>query len=106
MILIKDILTMPSMKESHLLAGLEGIYKEAGNISVMETPDFESWVQPKTILLTSLYATQDFSYNAQLDLMRRLARTDISAFIIKTEAYVKKSPPKVLLRAGNNVGFL
>lgn len=103
MIKIKDILTVPSLKTSRLMAGAEGIGKEVSNISVMETPDFEKWVQPKVILLTSLYATQDFSYDDQLYFMKRLAYWDISAVIIKTETYVKKVPQGII-KGGDTYG--
>lgn len=92
MVQVRDILVIPSMNNSHLLSGEKNVDKTVSNISVMENPDFEDWAKPGTILLTSLYATQDFSYNQQFDFVKRLDRVGISALIIKTEKYVKKVP--------------
>ncbi|WP_188455697.1 PucR family transcriptional regulator [Virgibacillus oceani] len=95
-VLVKDILTLSAMKESRLLSGFRGVEKEVEKISVMESPEFERWAQPKSVLLTSLYATQNFTYDEQMDFLKRLDEEGISALIVKTEAYVKKVPKGII----------
>ena len=84
------------MHNSRLLTGKKGVHHSVYDISIMETPDFEEWAKPGTVMLTSLYATQDFSYEQQFDFIKRLHHMEIAACIIKTEKYVKKVPKGII----------
>lgn len=93
---IQEILKIPSLKNSKLLAGESGVTKEINSVNVLEALDVENWAKHGEVILTSYFALKDLK-NSELDsFFKKLNEIDISALIIKIDRLVTEIPKKII----------
>ncbi|WP_315118202.1 PucR family transcriptional regulator [uncultured Clostridium sp.] len=94
---IEEMLKIPSLKSSILLAGKNGIDNPINSVNVLEALDIENWGRFGEVILTSFFALQNLK-DDELDLFfNKLKNIGISALIIKIDRLVTKIPEKIIL---------
>jgi purine catabolism regulator len=98
-----DILLIPDLKESVVLAGAGGLGRYINRVNVMEVPDVIDWVRPGEFLITS-----GFPFRGQPELITeiipQLNQKGVSALGIKTKRYIDEVPARALELA-DQLGF-
>lgn len=100
---VQELLTLPVLRGSELLAGAAGIGREVSGINVMEVPDIESFVVPGEVLLTTAYPLRDHP-EALADLVRTLDRRGLAALAVKPGRYLD-ALPREMLDTADELGF-
>lgn len=99
---VRDLMTLPSLAGSELVAGAGGLDQIVRWVNVMEVPDILPWVKPNELLLTTgfplRYASGGPSLdpNALADLVDGLAERGAAALGVKTGRYLDELPPGML----------
>ncbi len=91
----RELLTLPLLSESKLLAGDGGLLKTVRRINVMEVPDVIDWVQSGEFLMTTGYPFRD-QPGIFVDLIRDLAAKGVVALGIKTKRFLQEIPNEVI----------
>ncbi len=94
----RELLTLPLLSESKLLAGEGGLVKTVRRINVMEVPDVIDWVQFGEFLMTTGYPFRD-QPGIFVDLIRDLAAKGVVALGIKTKRFLQEIPDEVIALA-------
>lgn len=100
---VREVLTLPALRGSYVVAGHRGIERRVIGVNVMEVPDIESFVKAGELLLTTGYPLRDNPEELS-SLVRTLARLGLAALAIKTGRYIERLPPAVL-EAADELGF-
>lgn len=101
-LLVRDLLTLPSLAGSELVAGAGGLDQVVRWVNVMEVPDILPWVKPNELLLTTGFPLryagggQTFDPGALTDLVDGLAERGVTALAVKTGRYLDELPPSML----------
>jgi PucR family transcriptional regulator, purine catabolism regulatory protein len=99
---VRDLLTLPSLAGSEVVAGAGGLHQIVRWVNVMEVPDILPWVKPNELLLTTGFplrhagAGQSFDPGALVDLVGGLAERGVTALGVKTGRYLDELPPGML----------
>lgn len=99
-ITVRDIFSLQPLKmDMVLIAGEDGLGKKVRSVSVMEVPDFadKSLVQG-LFVLTTLYNFSD-NEDQMMDVVRKLAKNNVSGVAIKINRFIEKLPPRVIAEA-------
>lgn len=103
MLRVKEILEIPCMEESIVIAGERGLNNPVLCIDVLEVPDADQWVTPGTFLLTTAYA-----YKEDVSRLERLVRLQAeggaSGMGIKLGRFIQEVPQEVL-KTAEKMGF-
>ena len=112
---IQEMIKIPSLKSSILVAGESGINKEIKSINVLEALDVENWARHGEVILTSYFALKDLNDNEIEIFFSKLSHLQISALIIKIDRLLIKIPSKIielcnkysipLIKIGNNIKY-
>ena len=100
---VREILTLPVLRGSYVLAGESGLDRAVSGVNVMEVPDIESFVKPGEILLTTAYPLRDHPEDLG-ELVRTLSRVGLAAVAVKTGRYLDRLPEEMIAVA-NELGF-
>lgn len=92
---VREVLTLPVLRGSSLVAGAAGLDRQVSGVNVMEVPDIESFVEPGEVLLTTAYPLRDHP-EALGELVRTLARLGLAALAVKTGRYLDELPHPML----------
>lgn len=98
MLRVKEILEIPCMKESAILAGHRGLDNPVLCVDVLEVPDADQWVSPGTFLLTTAYAYKEDASRLE-QLVRLLSEGGASGLGIKLGRFIQELPDGVLKTA-------
>jgi PucR family transcriptional regulator, purine catabolism regulatory protein len=107
---VRDLLTLPSLAGSHVVAGERGLDQSVRWVNVMEVPDILPWVKPNELLLTTGFPLRYASGGpgiepaALADLVDGLARRGVTALGVKTGRYLDELPP-AMLEAADRTGL-
>jgi PucR family transcriptional regulator, purine catabolism regulatory protein len=99
---VRDLLTLPSLAGSELVAGAGGLDEIVRWVNVMEVPDILPWVKPNELLLTTGFPLrhagggQAFDPNTLVELVDGLAARGVTALGVKTGRYLDELPPGML----------
>jgi len=103
---VRDLLTLPSLAGSELVAGAGGLHQIVRWVNVMEVPDILPWVKPNELLLTTGFPLRHaggggaggtaFDPNALVELVDGLAARGVTALGVKTGRYLDELPPGML----------
>lgn len=93
---IQEMIKIPSLKSSILVAGESGINKEIKSINVLEALDVENWARHGEVILTSYFALKDLKDNEIEIFFSKLSHLQISALIIKIDRLLIKIPSKII----------
>lgn len=107
---LREILQIPCLTGTTILAGATGLDRIVSRINVMEVPDVADWVKPHELLITTGYplsSSTDSSKeqnSALLELVRDLDGRQTTALGIKIGRYLQEIPADVLALA-DRLGF-
>lgn len=59
LISVRELLSLPALHGSELIAGTEGLTSHVKSVNIMEVPDIESFVRAGDLLLTTAYPIKD-----------------------------------------------
>lgn len=91
---VKDILKIPKLRNSKVVAGHKGLDKNIRYVTVMEVPNIVKWLKGDDLLITSLYSIKD-DIEKQCNLIRELSKSSCSCVAIKVGEYVDKIPEEL-----------
>lgn len=111
---VADVLKLPSMQGTRLVAGASGLERPVEMTNVMEVPDILPWVKPHELLLTTAYPIREHPENLA-GLLETFDEHGISAIGIKSGRYMAEIPDSAiaaadslglpLIHLGEGVGF-
>lgn len=96
---IRDILTLPSLKEAVVLSGKHYLHKIVNGTTIMEAPDIADWLKGGELILTSLYPIRSFNEKEQTQFIKKLAEKGVSALVIKNHRFVNEIPQSIVNEA-------
>lgn len=102
---LREILRVPCLTGTTVLAGAAGLDARVSQINVMEVPDVIDWIKPHELLVTTGYPLSSSTgsvteqNSALLDLVRDLAGRRTTALGIKIGRYLQEIPADVLALA-------
>ncbi|PZS36018.1 MAG: PucR family transcriptional regulator [Pseudonocardiales bacterium] len=105
---VRDLMTLPSLAGSELVAGSGGLDEIVRWVNVMEVPDILPWVKPNELLLTTGFPLrhagggQDLDNHALVELVDGLAARGVTALGVKTGRYLDELPSSMLDAAERN----
>lgn len=92
---VREILTLPVLDGSTVLAGHEGLIRPVSGVNVMEVPDIESFVRSGELMLTTAYPLREHPEDLG-DLVRTLARRGLAALAVKSGRYLDELPSAMI----------
>lgn len=107
---LREILRIPCLSGTTILAGAAGLDRIVSRINVMEVPDVVDWVKPHELLVTTGYPLSSSARSSRqqhvalLDLVRDLDGRQVAALGIKIGRYLQEVPADVLALA-DRLGF-
>jgi len=103
---VRDLLTVPSLAGTSILAGASGLERIVRGLNIMEVPDILPWIKPGELLLTTAFPLTQGSQaepaagvEALADLLSDLNSRGLSAIGIKLGRYLDEIPRAALDRA-------
>jgi purine catabolism regulator len=94
-LICRDLLGMPHLAGSKVLAGHLGLDTAVIRVNVMEVPDVIDWVMPGEFLISTGYPFRD-DPSAFAELIPQLVEKGVAALGIKTKRFLDEIPPRVL----------
>ena len=96
-IYLGDLLSSNIFANYQVLSGKTFLNKEVEKIAILETPDFEKYVQSKSLILTTLYPIK-----SDLPLFKKLiqvlAQKEVAGLVVKLKRYVDIIPEDIVQR--------
>ncbi|MCC5949393.1 MAG: PucR family transcriptional regulator ligand-binding domain-containing protein [Nitriliruptoraceae bacterium] len=100
---LAQVLEVPSLRGSHVLAGAQGLQRPVARLNVMEVPDILPWVKPAELLLTTAYPLRDDPATLP-DLIAALDDAGLAGIAVKLGRYLD-ALPDAALRMADERGF-
>lgn len=94
-LICRDLLGIPHLAGSKVLAGHLGLDTAVIRVNVMEVPDVIDWVMPGEFLISTGYPFRD-NPSAFAELIPQLVEKGVAALGIKTKRFLDEIPPRVL----------
>ncbi len=105
---VRELLTLPSLAGSELLAGEGGLGQRVTGVNVMEVPDILPWVKPSELLLTTGFPLRhpgsDWVAGPQAlaGLVAGLAERGVAALGVKAGRYLDELPADMISEAARH----
>lgn len=80
---VKDLLDTNFMRNSQLLSGEIGVSNLIKNISIMENPNIQDWIEPQCAIMTNLLPIKDYSSEAQKQFIQQAHCKQVSCLLVK-----------------------
>ncbi len=99
---VRDLLSLPSLAGSEVVAGAAGLDEVVRWVNVMEVPDILPWVKPNELLLTTGFPLRHAGNGPTVDpaalaeLVEGLAERGVAALGVKAGRYLDELPPDML----------
>ena len=100
---VREILTLPPLARTEILAGASGLDREVRGVNVMEVPDIETYVAPGEVLLTTAYPVRDNPARL-VEMLPELAARGLAALAIKPLRYLDHIPEE-LIQVADDLAF-
>lgn len=97
---LKELLSIPMLKEADVLAGRTGLERVVTRVNVMEVPDVIDWVRPGELLVTTGYSLRE-NPGVFLELIPALVQKQVAALGLKVNRFLGRVPAGVLELADN-----
>jgi len=94
-ITVREVLTLPVLRGTFVVAGHHGLDRTVTGINVMEVPDIASFVKAHELLLTTAYPLREHPEDLG-GLVRTLERLGLAGLAVKTGRYLEKLPDEAL----------
>lgn len=98
MITLANLLQQQIFEQFELLSAKKLLNREIKHISILETPDFEKYLIPNSLILTTLYPIKSDVMMFE-NLLNVLIEKDVSGIVIKLKRYVDAIPESIIQRA-------
>lgn len=95
---VKDVLEIKEFKDARIIAGEKGLSNNVTNAMLMEVPDIFSYVDPDSLLITTLYPISA-DEDAKNKLIPKLVELGLSGICIKPARYIKEIPASMIEQA-------
>jgi purine catabolism regulator len=95
---VEDVLGLPAMSGSEILAGGAGLDREVSGVNIIEVPDVRRWLTGGEFLFTSAFPWRD-DLDALADVIVDLDRVGVAAIGFKLGPYLDAVPAQVLAAA-------
>lgn len=92
---VREALRIGGLRYSRLVAGGAGLDRIIGCVDILEVPDASAWLQENELLITTCYAVRN-DPEAQLDILRAMARSRSAALAVKFGRFIGQPPPAML----------
>lgn len=94
---LSDLLSSNIFSNYQVLSGKSFLNKEVEKISLLETPDFEKYIQSKTLILTTLYPIKsDLALFKKL--IQVLSQKEVAGLVVKLKRYIEVIPEAIVQR--------
>ncbi|WP_131103706.1 PucR family transcriptional regulator [Ornithinimicrobium sufpigmenti] len=103
-ITVSEVLRLPVMQGTAVLAGERGLERLVATVNVMEVPDLLPWVRPRELLLTTGYPLRTHEGHDLTDWIADLDDHGLAGVAIKLARYVDELP-EAALREADRRGF-
>lgn len=100
---VQDLLRLPVLHGSHVVAGSQGLGRRIMAVNVMEVPDIESFVRSGDLLLTTAYPLRDRAGD-MAGLIQALDDRGLAGLAVKLGRYLDELPASAVTRA-DELGF-
>lgn len=100
---VANILKLKGFNGAKIIGGINGIHNEVKNGFLMEVPDVFSYIEEKSLLVTTLYPIYK-DEKAKDELIPKLASKNLAGICIKPQRYVPRIP-EVMVEQANKLGF-
>lgn len=95
---LSEVLTLPSLLGSRLVAGGNRLDRTVRRVNIMEVPDILPWVRPHELLLTTGYPLRD-APGRLTELVSEFSAHGLSGLGIKMSRYLEEIPEEAIARA-------
>jgi len=86
-----------------VVAGSSGLDRVIRYVDIIEVPDYTNWLRPNVLSITCAYAARD-NPDAQVNLVRHLARSDAAGLAVKPGRFLGAMPEE-MIRAADEEGL-
>ncbi|WP_407269454.1 PucR family transcriptional regulator [Radiobacillus sp. PE A8.2] len=90
-----EVLKIPALEGSMVIAGAEGLQKEVLHVNMMDAPDIIDYLKPNELLVTTAYHLKDDPGQLHT-LIELMAEHGCAALGIKTQRFLKQIPKSVI----------
>lgn len=94
-VFISDLLSANILDSYKIVSGKRNLNREVESISLLETPDFEKYIQNRALILTTLYPIK-----SNLPLFKKLIQVlvdrQVAALIVKLKRYIEEIPEDII----------
>lgn len=98
MMLLRDLLHIPSLRDARIAAGADGIDRRVSSVNMMDAPDIIQFLKPDELLLTTAYAMKDQPESLET-LVAHMAEAGCAGLAIKTKRFLEEIPASVIEEA-------
>lgn len=102
-ITIKEILKLPVIKHSELLAGLNGLYRTVDGIALLESTDSTKWLTKNCLIITNAQLLKDNPEWGKR-LIHALYNKNCAGIALKIKRHLMEPPPE-MLSCANKLGI-
>ena len=100
---VRDVLQLPALRGSTIIAGARGIDNSVEGISLMESNDSIEFIPSGTLILSNARALANY-LGPYCSLVRQLSEKHVSGIAIKRNRYLKDIPDE-LIQSADSLGF-
>lgn len=100
---IGNIMKLKSFNGAKIIGGLNGINNDVKNAFLMEVPDIFSYIEEKSLLVTTLYPIYN-NEKAKEELIPKLKAKNLAGICIKPQRYIDRIPESMVEQA-NRLNF-
>lgn len=103
---IIDLLKMPSMEFSYIVAGLNGVFNDVKRIDILETsyPEVEKYLEPFEFIFTSFWNLKDDKQN-RVNLVKSMIEHKCAGIGIMPDTNLKGKIDEEIIELGNKHSF-
>lgn len=94
---VREAIEMPVLQGVEVIAGKQGLNRVIHSVSIMDHPD-TSWIKRGDLLLTTGYVFKD-DLEAQISLVRQLAKRGCAGLAIKLKRFIAAVPEEMIQEA-------
>ncbi len=95
---VREALAFEALRDVRVLAGRSQLDNRVTGINIIEVPEVTRWLRGGELLFTALFAIKD-NPQAQIRLLRELAKKGVAALAVKPGQYVPEVPAHIVEEA-------
>src|SRR3989337_503979 len=95
LVTISEILKCETLARAEVLAGSDGLKREATSVTVGEVPDIANWLRGGEVVLSTFFATSSSSQE-RIEFVSRIIEHKASALLAKPKRFVGEVDPEIV----------